>query len=125
MSHLLAGLAWLALGIALVLARERVFQPAVAAHEHFWGRLGVRILRVPATIYDEGLADARAANPYHYMRSGQSRVTLSQRRWVRWSFHAHPASGQHRTTRSISTSDPRARLVTPTVVRAGKRPGLK
>src|SRR5436309_8193209 len=75
MSHLLAGLAWLALGIALVLARERVFQPAVAAHEHFWGRLGVRILRVPATIYDEGLADARAANPYHYVRSGQSRVT--------------------------------------------------
>jgi len=29
---------------------------------------------------------------------------------------------QHRTMRSISTSDPKARLVTPTVVRAGKRP---
>ncbi len=34
-------------------------------------------------------------------------------------------AAQHRTMRSISTSEPRARLVTPTVVRAGKRPGLK
>jgi len=42
MSHLLAGLAWLALGIALVLARKQIFQQAVAAHEQFWGRLGVR-----------------------------------------------------------------------------------
>ena len=44
---------------------------------------------------------------------------------VRCSCHARPAPGQHRTMRSISTSDPRAKLVTPTVVRAGKRPGLK
>ncbi len=41
------------------------------------------------------------------------------------SFHARSTPGQHRTMRSISTSDPSAKLVTPTVVRAGKRPGLK
>ena len=42
MSHLLAGLAWLALAVALVLGREQMFQQAVAAHERFWGRFGVR-----------------------------------------------------------------------------------
>jgi len=41
-SHLLAGLAWLAFAVALVLGREEMFQQAVAAHEKVWGRLGVR-----------------------------------------------------------------------------------
>jgi hypothetical protein len=41
MSHLVAGLAFLAFGIALVLAREQIFQQCVTAHEQFWGRLGV------------------------------------------------------------------------------------
>jgi len=41
-SHLLAGLAWLAFAVALVLGRQEMFQQAAAAHEKVWGRLGVR-----------------------------------------------------------------------------------
>jgi hypothetical protein len=41
MRDLLSGLAWVAVGVALVLGRERIFHETVAAHERFWGWLGI------------------------------------------------------------------------------------